>query len=120
MLNLLGAMAAMMSWTPSGGQDDGVLQPINMVVEPIGDGIRVRVVGASGTDYEAVYSLEVTSDVAGGGNRSSHRGSANLRPGDAVTLSSVTLGEVTPGNWRAHLIVEPRGGKAYEQTRTSL
>lgn len=116
MFKLLGVLAAMMS-TVSGnaGQEAGPA-PIHLVAEPAGDGVRVRVVGASKAAYSASFSLEVTSD----GNRSLHRGSVDLQAGDAVTLSTVTLGDAAPGRWRAHLKVEPQGGQAYEQTRTSF
>ncbi len=114
MLKLLGALAAMTS-SFSGGQE-GAAQPIRVVAEPVGGGVQVRVVGASEQPYAALFSLEVTS----GGNRSVHRGSVSLTGGEPATLSTVTLGNAQPGQWRAHLKVEPQSGPAYEQVRTSF
>jgi hypothetical protein len=114
MFKLLGALAAMTSSMsgaagPAGG-------PIHLVAEPAGEGVRVRVVGSSEAPYAATFSLEVSS----AGNRSLHRGSANLQGGEAVTLSTVTLGNAAPGQWRAHLKVEPQGEAGYEEIRNSF
>ena len=114
MLKLLGAMAAMMS-SVGGVAEGGAMEPIHVVAEPMAQGIRLQVIGASSGAYEASFSLEVT----GGGNRSLHRGSAKLRGGDPVILSTVTIGNVKPGQWRARLLVEPQGQEPYEQIRTS-
>ncbi len=114
MLKLLGALAAMTS-SFSGGQE-GAAQPIRVVAEPVGGGVQVSVVGASKQPYAALFTLEVTS----GGNRSVHRGSVSLTGGEPATLSTVTLGNAEPGQWRAHLKVEPQSGPAYEQVRTSF
>jgi hypothetical protein len=65
---------------------------------------------------DATFTLEVTSE----GNRSVHRGTARLEGGDTVTLSTVTLGNARPGEWRAHLRVEPNRQAPYEQTQTAL
>ena len=89
--------------------------PINLVAEPVDGGVRVRVVGSSSADFDAIFSLEVE----GGGNVSRHRGSARLRAGDEVTLSTVTIGVAAPAAWRARLRVEPSSGKQYEQVRAS-
>jgi hypothetical protein len=113
MLKLLGVLAAMTSIT--GGEATGAA-PIYLVAEPADEGVRFRVVGAPQSDLDASFSLEVS----GGGNRSVHRSSASLRAGDTVTLSTVSLGGVRPGEWRAHLRVEPAGRAAYEQTKTSF
>jgi len=116
MFKLLGALAALTSSVAGGaGQDPGPA-PINLIVEPAGEGIRVQVVGASYAPYAAAFTLEVTS----GGNRSLHRGSAALEGGGKVTLSTVTLGNAAPGQWKAHLAVQPEGSEPYDQVRTSL
>ncbi len=116
MLKLLGALAAMTSsFTGTEGQE-GAAQPVQLVAQPVGGGVQVTVVGASKQPYAAVFSLEVTS----AGNRSVHRGSVSLTGGEPATLSTVTLGNVAPGQWRAHLKVEPQSGQAYEQVRTSF
>jgi hypothetical protein len=77
--------------------------------------MRFKVIGASKAQFEATFSLEVT----GGGNQSRHLGSAKLAGGEAVILSTVTLGNVARGQWRALLRVESQGGEAYEQVRSS-
>jgi hypothetical protein len=105
-------MLAGMTALASGGADPA---PINLVAEPVDGGVRVRVVGSSSADFDAIFSLEVE----GGGNVSRHRGSARLRAGDEVTLSTVTIGVVAPAAWRARLRVEPSSGKQYEQVRAS-
>jgi hypothetical protein len=115
MFKLVGALAAMMT-SLSGGAGEGARGPIHLVAEPAGEGVRVRVVGSSEAPYAAAFSLEVTS----GGNRSLHRGSASLDGGQAVTLSTVTLGNASPGQWRAHLSVVPEGAPAYEEVRDSF
>ena len=114
MLKIIGAIAAMM--TSAAGAEPNPPGPIYLVAEPAEQGVRVKVLGSPTGSYEAVFSLEVTSN----GNRSVHHGSARLGSGEAVTLSTVTLGDAKPGEWRAHLRVEPRGSSAYEQTRTSF
>lgn len=114
MFKILGAFAAMMSSV--GATPAAQTAPIYLVAEPAEEGVRVKVLGASPSHYEAVFSLEVSSN----GNRSLHRGSARLGGGEPVTLSTVTLGGAKAGEWRAHLKVEPVGSGAYEQTRTSF
>ncbi len=116
MLKLLGALAAMTSSFSASDGQKGAAQPILLVAEPFDGGVQVRVVGASKQPYAAVFSLEVTS----GGNRSVHRGSVSLTSGEPATLSTISLGNAEPGQWRAHLKVEPQSGRAYEQVRTSF
>lgn len=109
----LGALAVMTSASTSGG---AVSQPIELVIKSVDQGIRVQVVGATDTAYEATFLLEVTSD----GNRSIHQGSANIQNQSPVVLSTVSLAKAAVGRWRARLVVEPRGGKGYEQVSTEL
>lgn len=116
MFKLFGVLAAMMSSVSGNVGQERESVPIQLVAEPAGDGVRLRVVGASQAAYFASFALEVTSE----GNRSLHKGSANLQGGDTVTLSTITLGNAAPGRWRAHLRVEPQDGQAYEQVRTSF
>ena len=113
MLKLLGAMAALMSGAVAG---EPSREPIMLVAEPVEEGVRVKVVGAPQHDLEATFSLEVT----GAGNQSRHNGSASLRGGETVTLSTVTLGTAGPGQWQARLAVRLEDGKSYEQVRTSF
>lgn len=115
MFNLLGTLAALMSSVVGGAGQQVDRHPIQLEIEGAGAGVRVRVVGSSETAYAATFSLEVIS----GGNRSLHRGSATLRRGEIVTLSTVTIGNAAPGQWRADLNVEPQDGQAYQQVRTS-
>ena len=89
--------------------------PIYLVAEAGTDSVRVQVVGKSEAPYEATFSLEVEA----GGNVSRHRGSAALGGGAPVTLSTVTVGIATGGQWRARLTVEPATGNAYEQVQAS-
>lgn len=116
MFKMIGALAAMTSSVFGGAGEVPRAEPIQLVAEREGEGVRVQVVGASDRPYAAVFSLEVVS----GGNRSIHRGSANLQGGEAVTLSTVRLGNAPEGQWRAQLKVEPQGSQAYEQVRTSF
>jgi hypothetical protein len=115
MFKLLGAMAAMIT-SAAGGASEAPASPIYLVAEAAEQGVRVTVVGASAADLDASFTLEVV----GNGNRSRHSGSATLRRGERVTLSTVTLGNAQPGQWEARLSVHPQGGRPYEQVRTSL
>jgi hypothetical protein len=92
-------------------------RPLHLVTEPVGAGIRVRVVGESPVACEAHYVLEVASDPAEGANRSVQRGAARLGPGVATTIATVTLANAGSKAWTARLGVEPCGGaKTYEET----
>ena len=93
--------------------------PIRLVVEALGDGVQLRVVGASDRAIDASYALEVASDAAAGGNRTTQRGRAQLRPGIQVTLMTLTLGNVAQGQWTARLRVEPAGAVPYEDIRSN-
>lgn len=93
--------------------------PIRLVVEPQGEGMELRVVGASDRAIEASYALEVESDAAAGGNRTVQRGRARLSPGVPVTLMTLTLGHVAQGRWTARLRVEPAGAVPYEDRRSN-
>ena len=95
--------------------------PIYMVAEPSGPGIHLRVVGAAPVAYDATYRLEVTSDRTRGGNRSTHSSRVRLVPGAApVTLTTIRLGEITPGRWEARLTVEPSEGEPYQEVLDAL
>src|SRR3546814_8760427 len=76
-------------------------------------------VGDAASAVEARYSLEVTSDAAAGKNRSTQRGTARLQPGTRVILITMTLGNVSHGNWSAKLLVEPSTREPYQQIRSS-
>ncbi len=115
MFKLLGAMAAMIA-SAAGGVGEAPASPIYLVTEPAEQGVRVMVIGASSGDFAATFTL----DVVGSGNRSRHSGSVTLYPGEPVTLSTVTIGNAAPGQWEARLRVQPQGGPAYEQVRTSF
>ena len=114
MFKLLGAIAAMASPIPSEDADRARF-PIYLVAEPAAGGARFQVIGESEASYAATFSLEVEA----GGNLSRHLGSATLRGGKPVTLSSVTIGLRPTARWRARLRVEPEFADAYEQVRTS-
>ena len=87
--------------------------PIQLVVEPLGHAVRLKVVGVSDVALSAAYSLEVS----GGGNRSLQRGQATLRPGVRATLVTLTLG--SEKDWAATLRVSPEGGEPYQRTAVS-
>lgn len=115
MFNFLGGLAAMIV-SAAGSPAQAPSTPIRVVAEPVAEGLRIRVIGASVAEYDADFVLEVTS----GGNRSLHRGSARLGGGEPVVLSTVTLGGGVPAEWRAHLRVQPRGGEEYEELKASF
>ncbi len=102
-----------MTGTMGGSADER--RPVRLVVEPLAEGIRFKVLGSSKEPYEVTFSLEVLS----GGNQSRNRGTATLAGGEVVTLSTVTVGNAPPGEWRAVLRVEPRRGEAYEEVSAS-
>ncbi|MDQ8757802.1 curli-like amyloid fiber formation chaperone CsgH [Sphingosinicella sp. LHD-64] len=112
MLSFFSAALALMTAGP------GTSQPIQLVVEPRGDGVQLRVVGDSDHAVEATYTLEVASDAAAGGNRTTQRGRANLQPGTPAALMTLTLGNAARGRWTARLRVEPVGAAAYEEVRS--
>jgi len=98
-------------------------RPIALLAEPNGEGALIQVVAAGDrihAAYDATYTLEVTSDLDSGGNRSVQRGRAHIAPGDTNLFISLRLGRVTPGNWEARLTVEPGDGAAYEEIRRSF
>jgi len=94
--------------------------PLYLEAEPRGEGIRLRVVGLSESDFEGQFSLEVRSDRATGGNTTSQRGRASLRGGVQHVFVSIVLGQVIDGNWEARLRVEPSDGEPYEVVRRAL
>lgn len=94
-------------------------KPIQLVTESVGNGVRLIVVGDVTVPTEASYALEVSSDAAGGGNKSVQRGTARLVPGGKTRLMTLTLGNVGHGQWSATLSVDPKPGRLYrEQIRS--
>lgn len=112
MVKLFGILAAMIA---SPAPPDVAAPPVRFVAESVDQGIRIQVIGAGETGYEASFELEVTSE----GNRSLHRGSVVLEAGQPVILSTVTVGLQAGRPWRASLKVEPKGRQAYEQVQSS-
>lgn len=94
--------------------------PARLEVSARGGGLLIEVIGESARDVALRFSLETDSDVAGGGNRTRHQGGGRLRAGQRQVLSSVALGAVRPGGWRAALAVALEDGSVYEQSRDSL
>ncbi len=88
--------------------------PVRLVSEPSGNGVRLRVVGASAAPYSGRFRLTVASEAGGAGNRSVQSGTANLRPGTEATLVDLTLGRVSDG-WSAVLEVTSSDGGSYKQ-----
>ena len=119
MLKFVGILAAMISPAPSaaGGAAEGAAAPIHLVAEPVGEGVRIRVVGSSDAPFEASYSLEAESGANGASNRSTTRSWVRLEPGVSVTLATVNLGNA--GKWTARLKVEPKDAPPYEEVRTA-
>ena len=94
--------------------------PLHLVTEPVGSGIRIRVVGHSAVACDARYSLEVSNRSGGGSNRSVQRGAARLRPGVVSNVATLTLGNAAPGSWSARLVVDPCGtARRYEEVSGS-
>ncbi|HEY9579063.1 MAG TPA: curli-like amyloid fiber formation chaperone CsgH [Rhizorhapis sp.] len=112
-------VAAALASSVGGASAPASAAPIQLVAEPVGDGVRLQVVGDAASAVEARYSLEVTSDAAAGKNRSTQRGTARLQPGTRVILITMTLGNVSHGNWSAKLLVEPSTREPYQQIRSS-
>jgi hypothetical protein len=108
MLKLIGAVMAMLATNASGGSGRA---PIFLTTQPVDGGVRIEVIGAPTSEYEASFQLEVVSP----SGRSQHRGSSRIHGGDRATLSSVTVGVPANGAWRARLRVEPAGAEPYEQ-----
>lgn len=87
-------------------------RPVRLVVAPQTGGVIVQVVGESAHPVVASYALEA----AGGGNRTTQRGTARLQPNVPVTLMTLTL---TSGQeWSARLRVEPADAEPYEDVRS--
>lgn len=112
---ILIALAALGGAAPAGSPS----APIHIVTEPAGAGVRISVVGDSSRAIEATYSLEVSSETGGGRSRSTQKGTARLKPGAPVTLVTTRLGDLQGGSWTATLHVQPVGGPAYQEVRTS-
>jgi hypothetical protein len=93
--------------------------PIRLVSEPSGEGIRLRVLGASDKPLEATYLLEASGGPTGTSNKSVQRGTARLPPGVPVTLVTLTLGNTRNGSWSARLYVSPSQGDPYEMSAGS-
>lgn len=93
----------------------GHASPIRLEAEPVDAGVRLRVIGLSPVACEASYELEAAGDT--GGNRSTQRGTAHLRPGVETVLSTTVLGGEAAGKWSATLRVEDCGGRRYEEVK---
>ena len=94
-------------------------KPIQLVTESVDNGVRLIVVGDASVPTEASYALEVSSDAAGGGNKSVQRGTARLVPGAETRLMTLTLGNIGHGKWSATLSVDPNPGRPYREQRGS-
>jgi hypothetical protein len=98
---------------------DAETAPVRLVAEQQDGGIELRVIGESNRAVEAGYALEVTSDAAAGGNRTTQRGRVALTPGVPATLMTLRMSNVGAGQWTARLRVEPVDGTPYEEVRRS-
>lgn len=90
-------------------------KPIQLVTESVDNGVRLIVVGHAAVPTQASYALEVSSDAAGGGNKSVQRGTAQLEPGAERRLITLTLGKSGHGKWSATLSVDPTPGRPYRE-----
>lgn len=93
------------------GDDGSRPSPIRLAVERGEHDVLLHVVGLTDTACTANYSLEVS----GGGNRSSQRGTARLRPNTPVTLARLKLASSGERGWSAKLSVDSCNGEHYEQ-----
>lgn len=101
--------AALLLMTAQDAPDE---RPVRLVIAPQTGGVIVQVVGNSAHPVVASYALEA----AGGGNRTTQRGTARLQPNVPVTLMTLTL---TSGQeWSARLRVEPADAEPYEDVRS--
>ena len=114
MAGLIGPLAVLAAAMTGAPASEAV--PIRLAAEPVGEGVRLSVIGDSDVAMTARYSLEVVASE--GGNRSVQRGEAHLQPGRAATLATVTLGQAGRG-WSAILKVSPEGGAPYERSAGS-
>ena len=115
-----GIVAAAVAAAAIGGAQQPESRPIDLRVARNGEMLTLTVVGNAPTAVEARYALQVSSDVRGGGNRSTQRGSVRLQPGKPVTLIALSVGNARDGNWQAVLDVEPSTGAAYRIERRAV
>lgn len=87
-------------------------QPINLVATPVGDEIRLQVIGFSAEPLNARFQLLAE----GGGNRSVQGGAARLSAGQSSTLIELTLGRAARADWKARLEVRLESGESYVQS----
>lgn len=107
---------AFTAMTMAGGiapPDDGGSRPspIHLAVEQGEHDVLLQVIGLTDTVCNATYALEVS----GGGNRSTQRGNARLKPNMAVTLVRLKLASPGGRGWSAKLSVDSCNGAKYEQ-----
>src|SRR3546814_16104031 len=98
-------VAAALASSVGGASAPASAAPIQLVAEPVGDGVRLQVVGDAASAVEARYSLDVTSDTAAVKNRSTHRGPARLQPGNRGILITMTHRHGSNVNWTGKLLV---------------
>lgn len=113
------ALAAILSALSITPQQAAPAAPINLVVREEAGALRLTVVGFASTAYEARYTLDVAGQGPAGTNHTRQGGAATLKPGEATTLLSISLGGGGAGRWTATLTVTPADGAPYVQERRS-
>jgi len=88
--------------------------PLRLQVHEAGETLEMSLVGQSARACSARYELEVTGGPRGASNHSVQRGNAAIKPGAAVTIATLRLGNPTGAEWAARLHVIPNSGDAYE------
>ncbi|GAA4768728.1 hypothetical protein GCM10023219_13420 [Stakelama sediminis] len=106
--------AGLATMTMTASADDETGRPITLLVSQQQDSVELRVVGQSPEAVQAHYTLEVSGGDKSNSNRTVQRGSARLKPDQAVVLMTLKLGAAGGRHWHAVLKVEPEHGKAYE------
>lgn len=118
MAALLVLAIAAMTITGAGAQgrsDRSRPSPIQLSVEQGEADVLLKVTGLADTACSASYALEVS----GGGNRSTQRGTASLRPDTPVVLVRMTLASPGGRGWSAKLSVKTCSGETFEQIEAS-
>lgn len=101
-------LGAALVGTPTTGR------PIQLQVNQADGQLVIRLIGQSQAAISARYELELASGAAGSTNRSVQRGTANLRPGKAVTLATLRMSNPNGASWTARLHVTPSSGEPYD------
>jgi hypothetical protein len=89
-------------------------RPIQLEVNQADGQLVIRLIGESQAPVSARYRLELASGSAGSSNHSVQSGTANLKPGKAVTLATLRVSNPAGARWTARLHVTPSSGDPYD------